>query len=587
MSGDSSGAGQPAHRRSPDRKSWSRLGGIVVAFATLTMMVATEPRLAIVWDEGWTLIRLQRIRAWARAFADPPLAASRWRPALVAPVIEDSVRPPLANEIDTRTKLLSPRVLAWFWPFARDEPHGHPPFYALVALAGDLLTPGRAELARARLGTMIAFSLTAGALFAFLARRRGLWAAVAASGAWVLQPQLFGLGHYAHYDALLSSLWVGAILSFANAVLPAEPDAPPTWRTFLWVALYGILAGCAAGTKFTGWLLPVPFLAWSAMHRDRRGIRTVVVGGIVSLLTVYLVTPPWWGDPVSGITAFFRSNLTRGETLPIPTQFLGRVYETPNGSLPWYNTLVWTVMATPVGFLVLAAFGLAAPFARGTDRLASLAVTHWVFLLVLRALPHTPGHDGIRQFLPAFGCLALVAGVGGAWLHERWRSFSRAAILVALTEGVISTLLAMPVPLSYFSPLVGGLPGATRLGMEPTYYWDALTPSCLRWINQHTDPGRTIAFSATPASYFHLKATGKLRPGAFPYDSRDWQWYILQNRPGEMDEVDRTLVARYGGASVISSHAGVPLIWAFRRSEFIAASGSPEREAGPSRRAQK
>ena len=32
----------------------------------------------------------------------------------------------------------------------------------------------------------------------------------------------------------------------------------------------------------------------------------------------------------------------------------------------------------------------------------------------------------------------------------------------------------MPVPLSYFSPIVGGLPGATALGMEPTYYWDGL-----------------------------------------------------------------------------------------------------------------
>ena len=46
----------------------------------------------------------------------------------------------------------------------------------------------------------------------------------------------------------------------------------------------------------------------------------------------------------------------------------------------------------------------------------------------------------------------------------------------------------MPVPLSYFSPLVGGLPGATALGMEPTYYWDALSPEARRWLAEHTEP---------------------------------------------------------------------------------------------------
>ena len=39
-------------------------------------------------------------------------------------------------------KLLFDRdVLAWFWPFAREEPHGHPPFYALLGLIGDFAGP--------------------------------------------------------------------------------------------------------------------------------------------------------------------------------------------------------------------------------------------------------------------------------------------------------------------------------------------------------------------------------------------------------------------------------------------------------------
>ena len=58
-----------------------------------------------------------------------------------------------------------------------------------------------------------------------------------------------------------------------------------------------------------------------------------------------------------GVERFLRSNLTRGRTIPIPVQFLGRTYMTPVESLPWYNTLAWTAFATPVGFLALALVG--------------------------------------------------------------------------------------------------------------------------------------------------------------------------------------------------------------------------------------
>ena len=59
-------------------------------------------------------------------------------------------------------------------------------------------------------------------------------------------------------------------------------------------------------------------------------------------------------------------------------------------------------------------------------RIEVLVLLSLAFLLALRALPHTPGHDGVRQFLPAMGCLALVASFGatrsinqfGAWGME-------------------------------------------------------------------------------------------------------------------------------------------------------------------------
>ena len=119
--------------------------------------------------------------------------------------------------------------------------------------------------------------------------------------------------------------------------------------------------------------------------------------------------------------------------------------------------------------------------------------------MILRALPHTPGHDGVRLFLPAFGVLALLGGLGAhGSLLDRFGRWAKAAIVAALVEGIVSVAVMMPVPLSYFSPIVGGLPGATALGMEPTYYWDALSPEARRWLAEHTPPGRTILFATIP-----------------------------------------------------------------------------------------
>jgi Dolichyl-phosphate-mannose-protein mannosyltransferase len=604
------------------------VASIAVVLATLVLMLATESHLAPVWDEGFTLIRLPRVRAWIRAMYDPGSVALRWHPEQLGPPLEDTIRPPMAHEINTRTKLLTAPTISWFWPFAREEPHGHPPFYALVALLGDVLSPSRDELARARLGPILVFSATVGGLFCFVCRYRGPWPAVAAAGAFALHPQLFALGHYAHYDGLLTCFWTGSILTFALAVLPSlEAESSPMrgyqprWG---WVLAFGILVGCAAGTKLTGWFLPVPFLVWTALYRDRRGLTALVVGGTVAALTLWATTPPWWTTPISGAITFLQSNLTRADTHPIPVKFLGETYLTPIESLPWYNTLAWTVMATPLGILGLALAGVLTTTRRLGERLEVLAVINLVFLLILRALPHTPGHDGVRQFLPAFGILALVAGLGTAHLVNRFGNWGRSAVVLALIEGALSIALMMPVPLSYFSPICGGLPGAVWLGMEPTYYWDALTDDAQGWINRHTARGRTIRFSAVTHQYFYLHSSSRLNPEAlflplfggvdgyivrnrpwswYELDRRliarfgprrvisamgnvpvrwaftpediaaamsDWQWYIVQNRPGFLTESDHHLITRFGSERVVAAKWGVPLIWAFSREDVAA-----------------
>jgi hypothetical protein len=543
-----------------------------VGLATAVLMLATEPSLAITWDEGYTLGREARVRDWFRGLRDPVRFAQTWRPLPRQEelVQVDRTSPPRPEQLDSRWKLLTDhQVLAWFWPFAREEPHGHPSFYALLGLSGDLLAPASWQvLPRARLAPILLFSFTAGAIFRFAAARWGPWAAALATGSWIFQPNLFGHGHYAGYDAVLSALWVLAILAFARAAgAGSEANAGPLrWG---WSVTFGLIVGCAAATKLTGWFLPVPFLVWAGLYRSRLAFQTLAIGLAAAAIVLFLIMPPWWGQPINGVVGFFQSNLNRAESNPVHIQFLHSVYWTPRQSLPWYNTLVWTVMVTPAGFLVMGCLGfIVVLWSWRRERIGVLIAGHWVFLLILRALPHTPGHDGVRLFLPAFGMLALLAGPGARFLLDWTGRWAKPAIVAALGEGFLSVAVMMPVPLSYFSPLVGGLRGAAALGMEPTYYWDALIPEARQWLAANTQRGRTFQFSTNPTSWLYLRQTGGLPPKLFPFDAGPPQWYVVQNRPGEFVEGHRALIAESRPAYTLNK-LGVPLIWIFPIDDVI------------------
>ena len=286
-----------------------------------------------------------------------------------------------------------------------------------------MLAPTWQDLPRARLGPILLFSLTAGVLFHVHAPGAG--------GSWPAAAAARGLGLPAQplRPRPLRDLRRRADLALGPGDRRRSPRAIPepagsvaTIGRWLAVLGFGLAVGCALATKLTGWFLPLPFLVWAAWVRDRRALRVLAVGLPLAGAVLFLLNPPWWTEPIAGLSRFFRSNLTRGQTIPIPVQFLGTVYQTPNESLPWYNTLVWTVMVTPVGFLLLAMRWdrPGGPTREDASRSGLLILAHWVLLMALRALPHTPGHDGVRLFLPAFGVLALLVGLGARSVLERF-----------------------------------------------------------------------------------------------------------------------------------------------------------------------
>ena len=188
--------------------------------------------------------------------------------------------------------------------------------------AGDLLAPSWRDLAMRTVRPIFLFSLTSGVIYFFVAGRWGRWAGgPLPREAGVLQPNLFGHGHYAAYDAVLSSSGFWPIIVFSRADAPCTGRRPDPIR-WIWTLAFGLIVGCALATKLTGWFLPCPSSSGrdfigagepsrhccSDCCRSRRPLRPDA-----SLVDRTDDRP----------VRFFHSNLTRDQTRRIPSSVLG------------------------------------------------------------------------------------------------------------------------------------------------------------------------------------------------------------------------------------------------------------------------
>ncbi len=416
----------------------------------------------------------------------------------------------------------------------------------------------------------------------------------------------------------------------------------------VWAIAAGATLGATMSCKATGWLAVVPPMVWSLLCwiRAIRSSRTarinaprsdhlqggddqaalarrIAIGtfGIVlpaALITFIALNPPLWRQPIAGLLEFWRLNLHRGDNagLNIATQFFGRLYNLDH-PLPWYNTIVWTAITVPLGILGLAGLGLVVlvcercrearygiplrPSASETIRISTspvvrlfangyggLLLGHWSILLIVRALPGVPPHDAERLILPSFAFLAVLCGLG-ADLACRWaaggrRRFMHGAVAAVFAASVFPTHWFAPQWLSYYNPLVGGLPGAVALGLEPTYYWDSFDRAVIDWLNSHTAPDERVLLLAAPDdNLVLLRQWGVVR---FETDHRSplrLRWVVVQHRPSGwqpdaqrlIDSAEPVLTKCLGRGGWGPWRRDVPLLTIYDAADYVAAPSPP------------
>ena len=92
-----------------------------------------------------------------------------------------------------------------------------------------------------------------------------------------------------------------------------------------------------------------------------------------------------------------------------------------------------------------------------------------------------------RLILPSLASLSVLAGLGVSFLcrqvhGKKMAPVAPAVAALAIGECALGIVQCYPYTLSYYSPVVGGPPGARRLGLESTYYWETLGPEFYSWL---------------------------------------------------------------------------------------------------------
>ena len=337
-----------------------------------------------------------------------------------------------------------------------------------------------------RLAPALAYAILVGVVVAESSRRWGRSAGIGAGWALLAMPRVFGHAHLAALDTFLSLFWTLALLSSARAF---EPPISLI-RTFV----AGMLWSLALLTKIHGWLLLPIVAVWAAARLPRRRALAALLVWTVTGIALFLAGWPWlWYNTWSRWISYWGTSVKRA---PIMVEYFGHI--TADRDLPWHYAWFYFAVTVPAGLQLLGLHGLLSGWRNRLDRLPRLlAATIAVFLGLFST--RVPVYDGERLFLLVFPAWAMLIGLGFSRIWQQWGTGRARRMLLSgflLSQG-FGTLALHPFELSYYNLLTGGLAGAEKLGLELTYWNDAVDRRLLDQLARESRPGATAALAPT------------------------------------------------------------------------------------------
>jgi 4-amino-4-deoxy-L-arabinose transferase-like glycosyltransferase len=337
-----------------------------------------------------------------------------------------------------------------------------------------------------RLAPALAFACLVGVLCQLAGRRWGLVSGIAAGFALGAMPRVFAHAHLAALDTFLSLFWTSALLAGERALRSSHPVAA--------MAAAGVVWALALLTKIHAWfLLPILVACSLFWLPPRRALVAIAVWTAVGITLFWLGWPWLWYSPLSRFQAFWGTGVDRPT---IVVQYFGQVYA--DRDVPWHYPWFYFAVTVPVGLHLLGVLGVVQGWKnRRVDPLPLVLAGSIVLFLGIFST-RVPVYDGERLFLHVFPAWALLMGLGFGWLWNWLTTRPRRIALggLLLLHGY-SVVALHPFGLSFYNGLVGGLPGAERLGLELTYWSDPVDQVLLDRLAQIGSPESTAALVPT------------------------------------------------------------------------------------------
>lgn len=382
-----------------------------------------------------------------------------------------------------------------------------------------------------RIGPMISAAILMAILYLMIAELFGNAAGIFASSALISLPRFFFHSHLATLDVPIT------VACFITTYLFWKTIDRKSW---LWGLLCGVIWGVSVAVKLNGVFVFFSLFIWVVIFRRKwKSMLRLVVMGATALLTFFISWPWLYHNTWQRVIEYINFHVNHYR---IGYWFLGKYYLPP----PWYAVFVilWAVL--PLTFIILAGIGGSRAKRGATDN----GLT-WLLIIsaVIAIMPFFTGvallYDGERLFMPIFPYLAGLAGIGFGWIMKKIGTitlFKRSQGLRVLLTIVVGLLFILPslmgilkyYPhlLSYYSETVGGIKGATRIGLETTY-WNEAYPDVFPILREQVTEGDVIwAECDTIRDY--------KRFGVLPSDlacedffTPDVDWFLLQYRQSQ------------------------------------------------------
>jgi hypothetical protein len=339
----------------------------------------------------------------------------------------------------------------------------------------------------------------------------------------LMMPRVFGHAHLAALDTFVALLWTASVLALDWAMRRARPIAALPWAGLVW--------GLALLVKIHAWLLP-PLVLVACLYR--LGFRRGVLGFSVWFgvgFALFFVGWPWlWYDPIARLQAYM-GTVARSPTL---VEYFGSIYKDTN--VPWHYPWVYFLTTVPLGLQLLGVWGVYQMLRErgaGGNGLVLASILAWLMLFSTRV----PVYDGERLFLPAFSLWAVAIGRGFscAWGLCEKRRVLRVLLGCTLVLQSVGVWQMSPFWLSYYNSAVGGLWGAERLGLEITYWGDAVDNGLLDRLVEvgGRDDRCALAPTLAPSQGRVMTNFAMARRGLILEDQEDFEqsrWVVIYRR---------------------------------------------------------